>query len=159
MKKKNLRSLNSIENWLKKEGILSNELSLSFLTIRNALEALPDRPEEPSELPVPQEIENEPDAFALYSDGGCRGNPGPGAFAYLIQNHQGKVIAEGVEFETHTTNNRMELSGPIKGLQELKDILPQLERDPLLSKIKVITDSKYVVDGMKSWVPGWKARG
>lgn len=159
MKKKNLRSLNSIENWLKKEGILSNELSLSFLTIRNALETLPDRPEAPCELPLPQEIENEPDAFALYSDGGCRGNPGPGAFAYLIQNHQGKVIAEGVEFETHTTNNRMELSGPIKGLQELKDILPQLERDPLLSKIKVITDSKYVVDGMKSWVPGWKARG
>ena len=97
--------------------------------------------------------------IALYSDGGCRGNPGPGAFAYLVQEHSGTVLAQGVEFEVMTTNNKMELSGPIRGLEDLEDVLPKLGKDPLLTKVRVITDSKYVVDGMKSWVAGWKSRG
>ncbi len=68
-------------------------------------------------------------------------------------------MAEGVEYEAYTTNNKMELSGPLKGLSELLEVLPSKGKDPLLTKIKIITDSKYVVDGMKSWVTGWKARG
>ena len=53
----------------------------------------------------------------------------------------------------------MGLSGPLKGLHELLTVLPAKGKDPLLTKVKIITDSKYVVDGMKSWVKGWKARG
>lgn len=160
MKKKHLRALNSIENWLKKKGLPEEEFTTPFLRIRELIDSVEEElKEENGVLPPPQEIADEPSTIALYSDGGCRGNPGPGAFAFVVQEHSGKVIAEGVEFEAMTTNNKMELSGPIKGLQELKEVLPALGKDPLLTKVKVVTDSKYVVDGMKSWVPGWKSRG
>lgn len=155
MKKKHLRALTSVENWLKKQNLLNEELEKAFERISLTIKNLPDdeAKEEGGALPPPQEIVDEPNALALYADGGCRGNPGPGAFAYVIQDHGGKVIAEGVEFEAHTTNNKMELGGAIKGLQEIKQSVPQI------GKIKVVTDSKYVVEGMKSWVQGWKSRG
>lgn len=160
MKKKHLRSLTSVENWLEKQGLLNDDLVSSLNTLKTAIADIPDEKlSEDGPLPVPKEIAGEPNTLALYSDGGCRGNPGPGAYAYVIQEHSGAVVAEGVEFESHTTNNKMELSGPLHGLRELKDILPGLGKEPLLTKIKVVTDSKYVVDGMKSWVQGWKNRG
>lgn len=160
MKKKHLKSLLTIENWLEKQTQNSVEISSAFDSIRKALESTEDETLEASgPLPPPIEIYGEPATLALYSDGGCRGNPGPGAFAYVIQEHNGKVLAEGVEFESLTTNNKMELSGPLRGLQELREILPAKGRDPMLTKVKVMTDSKYVVDGMRSWVQGWKARG
>lgn len=161
MKKKHLRAISSAESWLAKNDILNGELKNSFQTIKDALNSLPDeeKKEASDTLPPPAEIAGEPNTIAIYSDGGCRGNPGPGAFAYVVQAHDGKVIAEGVEFEGHTTNNKMELSGPIRGLTELKDVLPGMGMEPLLTKIRIITDSKYVVDGMKSWVEGWKNRG
>lgn len=160
MKKKHLRSLGSTEKWLEKENLLSDELKEAFHSIRKVIENIEEVSlDGPKELPPPAEISEDAMAIALYSDGGCRGNPGPGAFAYLVQDHSGAILAEGVEFESMTTNNKMELSGPIKGLMEIKEILPALGKDPLLTKVKVVTDSKYVVDGMKSWVSGWKARG
>jgi ribonuclease HI len=160
MKKKHLRSLSSVENWLEKQGLLNEELVSSINNLRSVISNCADENViEAGPLPVPREIAGEPNTLALYSDGGCRGNPGPGAYAFVIQEHGGSVVAEGVEFESHTTNNKMELSGPLFGLRELKDILPGLGKEPLLTKIKVITDSKYVVDGMKSWVQGWKSRG
>lgn len=157
MKKKHLRALSSLENWFEKNNLADQNIRASILALRNALETAPDEEEKKSsgQLPAPKEIAGEPNTIALYSDGGCRGNPGPGAFAFVAQNHDGSILTEGVEFSSHTTNNKMELSGPIKGLQELKDLLPE----PRLTRVKVITDSKYVVDGMKSWVQGWKNRG
>lgn len=161
MKKKHLRALSSIENWIQKQNISNEEVKKSILSLRNTLESIPEVTKEDASdaLPLPSEISNEPGTLALYSDGGCRGNPGPGAFAYVVQEYSGSILAEGVEFEAYTTNNKMELSGPLRGLQELKTILPEAGKEPLLTKIKVITDSKYVVDGMKSWVQGWKSRG
>lgn len=161
MKKKHLKSLGSIEKWLKQELGEDSSLSAAFDTIRSRVESIEEPVEEEvsSILPPPKEISDEPGTLALYSDGGCRGNPGPGAFAFVIQEHGGEVLAEGVEYDSLTTNNKMELSGPLKGLEELLSVLPARGRDPLLSKVKVITDSKYVVEGMKSWVQGWKARG
>src|SRR5690606_11464836 len=91
--------------------------------------------------------------------GGCRGNPGPGAYAFVVQDHSGKIITEGVGFDPETTNNKMELSGPLEGLGILRTKLQSEGKEPLLTKIKVMTDSKYVVEGMKSWVAGWKGRG
>jgi ribonuclease HI len=160
MKKNHLRSLRGLENWLKKQGLLSAELENSFLSIKKVVESTPDDSDKRDlPLPPPIEISDEPQAIALYSDGGCRGNPGPGAYAYLVQDHGGAVLAQGVEFESLTTNNKMELGGVIKGLTEIIETLPAKGKDPLLTKVKVVTDSKYVVDGMKSWVVGWKARG
>lgn len=161
MKKKHLKSLNTIEKWLGKEIGDEEAMKKAFSTIRTSIEGLPESEvvESDGMLPVPFEICDEPETIAVYSDGGCRGNPGPGAFAFVIQEHNGEVLAEGVEYEAYTTNNKMELSGPLKGLHELLDVLPAKGKDPLLTKVKIITDSKYVVDGMKSWVKGWKARG
>lgn len=162
MKKKHLKSLNTIEKWLSKETEDKNSLKSAFQMIREALESLPEEDEKiasDAALPSPKEINDDPSMIALYSDGGCRGNPGPGAWAFVIQEYGGEVLAEGVEYESHTTNNKMELSGPLKGLSELLEILPAKGKDPLLTKVRVITDSKYVVEGMKSWVHGWKARG
>lgn len=159
MKKKHLRNISSLENWLTKQNLITDELKNSVKLLRSAVEASPEEVVEEEALPAPKELAGEPMTLAIYSDGGCRGNPGPGAFAFVIQDFEGKVLGEGVEFESHTTNNKMELSGPLRGLHEAKEVLSQIGRDPLLSKIKVITDSKYVVDGMKSWVQGWKSRG
>lgn len=160
MKKKQLQAIKSIEKWLLQNDAVTEEVSSAMEVIKNSISSITEvQKEVSSELPLPAEISEEPMTLALYSDGGCRGNPGPGAYAYVIQEHDGKVLAEGAEFEVLTTNNRMELSGALWGLQGLAELLPSQGKDPLLTKVKVITDSKYVVDGMKSWVSGWKARG
>ena len=107
-------------------------------------------------LPAPLEIAEFPDALALYSDGGCRGNPGPGAYAYVIQNADGDILREDADYQALTTNNKMELLGALRGLQDL------IQRDADKSdsysspsrRVFVMTDSKYVVNGMKSWVSG-----
>lgn len=160
MKKKHLKTLGQIRKWLEKEQELSPEVVAAFDIVKSAVDSVPEETlEASSPLPPPVEIYGEPQTIALYSDGGCRGNPGPGSYAFVIQEHNGEILAEGVDFESLTTNNKMELSGPLRGLQELLRILPERGRDPLLTKVKVLTDSKYVVDGMKSWVQGWKSRG
>jgi ribonuclease HI len=161
MKKKYLSSLNSIERWLQVNHVQTDEVTKAISLLKEVINRIPEQEEGQinEKLPRPLEIDGEPRSIALYSDGGCRGNPGPGAFAFVLQSHDGQVLGEGVEFDSRTTNNRMELSGALRGLEEAKDILPAQNIDPLLTKIKVMTDSKYVVDGMKSWVQGWKLRG
>jgi ribonuclease HI len=163
MKKIHLKNLKSMENWLSEQGKWDEALASAFKLIHQGLDSLPDSGQQQMKslmtLPLPLEIQEGPCSIALYSDGGCRGNPGPGAYAYVVQHISGEVLAEGMEYEALTTNNRMELSGPLKGLGELLEILPLKGIDPKDTKIKVITDSKYVVEGMKSWVFGWKARG
>lgn len=161
MRKKNLKALTTIENVLKKNLEVSQSIIEAFQKIRELINELPEEQKttDKQNLPAPKEIAHDPAAIALFSDGGCRGNPGPGAWAFVAQNFEGKVLSEGGEFHELTTNNKMELSAPLEGLVSLISILKEENKDPLLTKIKVITDSKYVVDGMKSWVPGWKSRG
>ncbi len=107
-----------------------------------------------SDFPLPEELKDLSQGLAIFSDGACRGNPGPGAWGVLIQNTKKEIIlkSSGVEFQT--TNNRMELQGVIQGLMEIDS----MEFD-LYKPVFVFSDSKYVIDGMKSWVSGWKARG
>lgn len=160
MKKKHLKALSLLETWLSKENILNEELLKSLTTLREAIVSASDEEVKTIDtLPPPAELGGAEESIALYSDGGCRGNPGPGAFAYLVQDFSGKILAEGVEFEALTTNNKMELSGPIKGLHEILNLLPIMGKGVAGTKVKVITDSKYVVEGMKSWVQSWKMRG
>ncbi len=83
----------------------------------------------------------------IYTDGACKGNPGPGGWGALL-------VYKGVERELwggepDTTNNRMELTAAIRGLAELKrpcDVL-------------LVTDSEYVMRGIQEWLPNWKKRG
>ena len=84
----------------------------------------------------------------LFTDGACSGNPGPGGWGAILR-YQGKEkeLAGG---EAQTTNNRMELTAVIRGLEALKEPC----------RVTVTTDSRYVVDGIeKGWARSWRARG
>jgi ribonuclease HI len=96
--------------------------------------------------------------FAVYSDGACRGNPGPGAWGMVAQQSDGSVLFFDSGIEEHSTNNRMELQGAIEGL---KSLLEYFEEQNIKADVEVllVSDSKYVLDGISKWVPGWKARG
>ena len=84
----------------------------------------------------------------IFTDGACSGNPGPGGWGAILRcDGREKELSGG---EAHTTNNRMELSGVINALSALK----------YPCKVRLTTDSKYVVDGItKGWAQGWKKRG
>lgn len=160
MQKKLLQSLKSVKKFLTEHDVLNSELEQSIEKLYSAVaNVVEEKKNDTTVLPPPAEIATEPLSIALYSDGGCRGNPGPGAWAFVVQNHSGEVLLEGASFEVLTTNNKMELLGVISGLETLNDKLPGLGREPRLSSVKVVTDSKYVVEGMKSWVKSWKSRG
>lgn len=88
--------------------------------------------------------------LTIYTDGSSRGNPGPGGWAAIIITDT-EVIELGGS-EDHTTNNRMELLGAIKGLQEVG---PHMHVEAL----EVFTDSEYVKKGMTDWITGWIAKG
>jgi ribonuclease HI len=83
----------------------------------------------------------------IFTDGACRGNPGPGGWAALLV--FGKERKEVSGAEATTTNNRMELAAAIGGLNALKR----------RCAVKLYTDSKYVLQGITEWLPNWKARG
>lgn len=149
-----------MRKFLGEHSVLDADLEESLDKLHLAISKVVEVPAtNKDELPAPAEISEEPMSIALYSDGGCRGNPGPGAWAFVAQNHAGEVLLKGAEFEIQTTNNKMELSAALNGLEQLLEKLPELGREPLLTSIKVVTDSKYLVEGMKSWVNGWKSRG
>ena len=87
----------------------------------------------------------------IYSDGACKGNPGPGGWGALLVSDAGgkaheKELCGG---ETYTTNNRMEMLAVIEGLGALKK----------RCKVTVYTDSVYVQKGITEWIHGWKSRG
>lgn len=85
----------------------------------------------------------------LFTDGACSGNPGPGGWAFILQHpSSGKeLIASGGDPET--TNNRMELTAVVRGLEALKR----------RSDVEILTDSVYVGKGLSEWMPKWKANG
>lgn len=82
----------------------------------------------------------------IYTDGACRGNPGPGGWGALLLYGQHRKILSGAE--THTTNNRMELMAAIEALAALRESC----------KIDLHTDSQYVQKGISEWLAGWKKR-
>ena len=86
-------------------------------------------------------------AVEIFTDGACRGNPGPGGWAALLV--AGKQRKEVSGAESATTNNRMELMAAIGGLGALKR----------RCAVKLYTDSKYVLQGVTEWLPQWKTRG
>jgi ribonuclease HI len=86
-------------------------------------------------------------AVEAFTDGACRGNPGPGGWGVLLR--AGGHIKELSGGEPVTTNNRMELKAAIEALAALKQPC----------RVDVYTDSVYVRSGITEWLPGWRARG
>jgi len=92
-------------------------------------------------------VNEETTTVDIFTDGACRGNPGPGGWAALLRHRQEeKMISGAVE---QTTNNRMELTAAIEGLEQLKR--------PMM--VILTTDSQYVKDGITKWIEGWKQKG
>ena len=98
--------------------------------------------------PMPNQLAEYPmKKIKVFTDGACRGNPGPGGWGVLLRydGHEKKLYGG----EKDTTNNRMELTAAIKALQALKE--------PCL--VEFTTDSQYVRNGITNWIKKWKIRG
>jgi ribonuclease HI len=88
----------------------------------------------------------------IYTDGGCSGNPGPGAWAFVICAGGGSKKGSGSE--KSTTNNRMELLAVINALETIKKSF-----DPDKDVFELYTDSKYVKQGITEWIKKWETNG
>ena len=87
------------------------------------------------------------DIVEIFTDGACRRNPGPGGWGVvLIAGQHRKTLCGG---ESATTNNRMELTAAIEALNALNGS----------RKVLLLTDSRYVMNGIRDWLPNWKKRG
>ena len=85
----------------------------------------------------------------VWTDGACRGNPGPGGWAAIVVAPGAEAPLELSGGEPHTTNNRMEYTAALEGLRAL----------PAGSAACIVTDSRLMLDSMTRWLPGWKRRG
>lgn len=85
-----------------------------------------------------------------FTDGGCRGNPGVGAWAFVLVDVSTRKALEAAGGEHQTTNNRMEMGAAIAALEAVK----QLD-----TEILVVTDSKYLIGCCTQWMAGWKKNG
>jgi ribonuclease HI len=90
----------------------------------------------------------EPGEVLVWTDGACQGNPGPGGWAAVISWEDG-VVEQRSGGLALTTNNIMEMTAALEGLRAV----------PPGSRVCVVTDSRYLHDGMTSWLAGWKRRG
>jgi ribonuclease HI len=88
-----------------------------------------------------------PDKVVMYTDGACRGNPGPGGWGVVLSYRGNDRTLQG--YAADTTNNRMELSAVIEGLRALKRPCD----------VELYTDSKYVMQGINEWIRTWKRNG
>lgn len=103
---------------------------------------MPTRRDKPADDRPASEVE-------LYTDGACSGNPGPGGWAFILRHPATGKELERAGGDPETTNNRMELTAVIRGLEALKRP----------TRVKLFTDSEYVGQGVSSWMKGWKANG
>ena len=85
--------------------------------------------------------------WVIYTDGACRGNPGPGGWGAVLYRDGGVNELSGAE--SNTTNNRMELTAPVEALSALPDS----------SHVALYTDSQYVKNGITVWISNWKRNG
>ena len=88
-------------------------------------------------------------SIVVFTDGAAKGNPGPGGWGVVVVTPDGLVTELGGR-ASHTTNNRMELTGAINGLAAVRD---------LAGPVAVYTDSTYVIKGIREWIWAWRKRG
>lgn len=86
---------------------------------------------------------------SLFTDGACSGNPGPGGWAFILRCDKSGKELERSNGQPEATNNQMELMAVIEGLKALNEPC----------EVTLFADSTYVLQGMKSWMSGWKSRG
>jgi len=101
----------------------------------------PPQPERP--------VEARPGEVLVWTDGACRGNPGPGGWAAIVVAPGEASSSELSGCDPATTNNRMELTAVLEGLRSLAHG----------SVVCVVTDSRLIIDSMTKWIGGWKRRG
>ena len=92
-------------------------------------------------------MKDQGDIVTIYTDGSCLSNPGPGGWAVILRWRDNE--REIIGCEQHTTNNRMELKAAIMGLNAVTRAMP----------VALHTDSRYVMNGVKNWLPRWKSNG
>ena len=85
----------------------------------------------------------------VWTDGACRGNPGPGGWAAIVVPPEGELPMELSGCDGATTNNRMELTAALEGLRALAPG----------GRVCVVTDSRLMIDSMTKWITGWRRRG
>ncbi len=85
----------------------------------------------------------------LYTDGACSGNPGPGGWAFILRDLKTGKELTGSGGESNSTNNRMEILAVVNGLKALKKSC----------RVRLYSDSKYVLQGLQEWMAGWKKNG
>jgi len=93
--------------------------------------------------------ENSTPVVHLFTDGACSGNPGPGGWGFILRHLASGKEMEQSGGESETTNNRMELTAVVRGLETLKTAC----------QVELFTDSVYVGKGLSEWMPKWKANG
>lgn len=85
----------------------------------------------------------------LYTDGACSGNPGPGGWAFILRDKRTRKEMTGAGGDREATNNRMEMQAVIEGLKALKK----------RCRVELYSDSSYVLQGLRTWMIGWKKKG
>jgi ribonuclease HI len=98
---------------------------------------------------MPRSPAAEPAEVQLFADGACSGNPGPGGWAFVLRHLASGKELEQSGGEPQTTNNRMEMTAVIRGLESLRR----------QTAVELVTDSTYVGKGLTEWLPKWKANG
>lgn len=141
-----------------------NEALVALDLLSSKADAFPEDKEEvvadfSVSFPLPNEMRELSLGYAIFADGACRGNPGPGAWATIIQDTKGEVILKSSGVDVPTTNNKMELEGVIRGLKGLVEKWIEEGVSDRESPVFVYSDSKYVVEGIEKWIVGWKSRG
>jgi len=122
---------------LQQQHFSSQEQQSSLLSMRHCVRQL-------TAIPM-----HTPPHVILYTDGSCKGNPGPGGWAFVLQHPNSGKTLERFGSEPETTNNRMELLAVIEGLKTLTKP----------SSVELVSDSKYVLQGLEDWMPKWKKNG
>jgi ribonuclease HI len=98
---------------------------------------------------MPQSSATSVPEVQLFADGACSGNPGPGGWAFVLRHVKSGKEREASGGERESTNNRMELTAVIRGLEALTRP----------AAVELVTDSTYVGKGLTEWMPKWKANG
>ena len=106
------------------------------------------RPRRPKKSSREVPLEPRDGEVLVWTDGACRGNPGPGGWAAIVVAPDG-TTAELTGGAPHTTNNRMEYTAALEGLRSL----------PSGSRVCIVTDSTLMIDSMTKWIAGWKRKG
>lgn len=140
-----------------------DESRTSLSLLRSSLDDL-EISQEPATVdgfPIPKELDGNERSFAVFSDGACRGNPGPGSWGAIGQSRNGEIVFESSGVDLQTTNNKMEMQGAIEALKEIKN---HIEREFVSTntgsfEVHLYTDSKLLTQGMNEWIIGWKNRG